>query len=176
TFYPEVAVEAIKNGVDIINDITGLRNEKMIEVILKFKKPVIIMHMKGEPQNMQIDPHYSDVVEEIKEFFKEKIEFLLKHKYDDIIIDPGIGFGKKIEHNIQILKNLSSFKKFGFPIMIGTSRKSFIGMITGEKIPAKRVSGTIASCLYVYEYADIFRVHDTYEILQAFAVWKALKA
>ncbi len=174
TYYPEIAIKAIENGVDIINDVTGLRNEEMLNVIIKYKKPVVIMHMKGEPKTMQQNPYYTDVISEIKDFFISKIKELSKYNFDDIILDPGIGFGKNLEHNLTILKNLSSFKKLGFPIMIGPSRKSFIGIITGEKIPSKRVSGTIASCLYSYQHADIFRVHDVYELNQAFKVWKTL--
>lgn len=176
TFYPEIAGKALDLGVDIINDVTGLRNEKMIETILKHKKPVVIMHMKGEPKTMQENPYYDDVIKEIKDFFIEKINKLLENGFDDIIIDPGIGFGKNLEHNIKILKNLNSFKKLGYPIMLGPSRKSFIGMICGEKDPKRRVSGTIATCLYVYNNVDIFRVHDVYEIKQAFEIWKKLNS
>ncbi|MGC8867972.1 MAG: dihydropteroate synthase, partial [Elusimicrobiales bacterium] len=174
TYYPDVAEEAIQNGADIVNDVTGLRNKEMINIIVKYRKPVVIMHMKGDQKTMQQNPCYDNVIKEINDFFISKIKELSKYNFDDIILDPGIGFGKNLEHNLTILKNLSSFKKLGFPIMIGPSRKSFIGMITGEKLPSKRVSGTIAACLYSYSYADIFRVHDVYEINQAFAVWKTL--
>lgn len=174
TFYPEVAEQAIKNGADVINDITGLRDERMINIVLKYKKPVVIMHMKGTPKTMQENPSYNDVIREIYDFLKEKISLLLKNNFDDIIIDPGIGFGKNLEHNIKILKNLNVFKELGFPLMLGVSRKSFIGMISGEKEPKKRISGTIAACLYAYKYTDIFRVHDVYEISQAFSIWNAL--
>lgn len=174
TFYPEVAEEAIKKGADVINDVTGLRNERMVEVVVRYKKPVVIMHMKGTPQTMQDNPQYDDVIEEIVNFFKERIKLLKRYDFDDLILDPGIGFGKKLQHNIQILKNLKRFKELGFPLMLGVSRKSFIGMICGENDPKKRVSGTIATCLYIYPYTDIFRVHDVYEISQAFALWNAL--
>lgn len=174
TFYPEIAKKAIELGVDVINDITGLRNKEMINIVLKYKKPVIIMHMKGEPKNMQENPYYDDVIREIKEFFKDKIKELSKYGFNDIILDPGIGFGKNLQHNITILKNMHIFKELGYPIMLGPSRKSFIGMICGEKEPKKRVSGTVATCLYTYNYVDIFRVHDVYEIKQAFAIWEKL--
>lgn len=176
TFYPQIAKKAIELGVDIINDVTGLRNDEMMEIVLKYRKPVIIMHMKGEPKNMQENPYYENVVEEIKNFFKEKIDKLSKYGFDDIIIDPGIGFGKNLEHNITILKNLKSFKELGYPLMLGASRKSFIGIICGEKDPKKRITGTVATCLYTYEYVDIFRVHDVYEIKQAFDVWNKLNS
>lgn len=174
TYYPQVAEKAIKNGADVINDITGLRNQKMIDIVVKYKKPVVIMHMQNDPSTMQNNPQYSDVIKEIKEFFIEKINELKRYNFDDIIIDPGIGFGKNLEHNITILKNLKAFRELNYPIMLGPSRKSFIGLISGEKIPNKRVSGTIAVCLYCYKYADIFRVHDVYEINQAFSLWKVL--
>ncbi|NLH39568.1 MAG: dihydropteroate synthase [Elusimicrobia bacterium] len=174
TYYPEVAVEAIKHGADVINDITGLRDERMVEVVLKYNKPVVIMHMKGDPLTMQKNPQYDDVVDEIYNFFKNKINFLNSKGFDKIIIDPGIGFGKSLEHNITIIKNLFEFKKLGFPIMIGPSRKSFIGHISGEKDPQKRLAGTIASCLSSYEVADIFRVHDVCEIKQAFDVYEKI--
>jgi len=174
TYYPEVAIEAIKVGVDVINDITGLRDERMIDVVLRYKKPVVIMHMKGKPKDMQINPVYDDVVLEIMNFFREKIDFLKKNNFNDIILDPGIGFGKKLEHNVEIIKNMKKFKSLGYPIMFGPSRKSFIGMITGEKDPKKRLAGTIASCIFCYQYVDIFRVHDVYELKQAFDVFEYL--
>jgi dihydropteroate synthase len=171
TYYPEVAIEAIKTGVDVINDITGLRNEKMMEVILKYKKAVVIMHMKGTPSDMQKNPYYNDVISEIKSFFEDRIKMLKSNNFDDIIIDPGIGFGKTLEHNITIIKNMKVFKSIGYPVMFGPSRKSFIGMISGEKDPKKRVSGSVASCLYCYDWVDIFRVHDVYELNQAFSLY-----
>jgi dihydropteroate synthase len=172
TFYPEVALEAIKNGADVINDITGLGNENMVELLIRYGKQAVIMHMKGTPTTMQKNPSYNDVVKEIYNYFDEKIKFLKSKGFDKIIIDPGIGFGKNLDHNIAIMKNLSEFKKFGYPLMFGPSRKSFIGEISGEKNPGKRLAGTIASCLYCYEYADIFRVHDVYDIKQAFDVYE----
>jgi len=174
TYYPEVACKAIEAGVDVINDVTGLRNERMIEVVLKYRKPVIIMHMKGTPRDMQLNPSYDDVVLEIVNFFNERIRILKKYNFDDIILDPGIGFGKTLEHNIEIMKNLKKFKELGYPIMLGPSRKSFIGMITGEKNPLKRVAGTIAACLFCYPYVDLFRVHDVYDVKQAFDVFEHL--
>ena len=174
TYYPQVAEKAIEVGVDVINDITGLRNDEMIEVVLRYRKPVVIMHMKGTPKDMQIDPHYDNVVLEIKNFFLERISVLKKHNFDDIILDPGIGFGKKLEHNIEIMKNMKVFKEIGYPLMFGPSRKSFIGMITGETEPKKRTSGTVAACLFCYPYVDIFRVHDVYEIKQAMDVFSYL--
>lgn len=174
TFNPEVAEESIKVGADVINDVTGLRNEKMVEVVLKYRKPVVIMHMKGTPSDMQKEPFYTDVIGEIKNFFLEKIKMLNRYNFNDIIIDPGIGFGKNLEHNISIIKNMEVFKSLGYPVMFGPSRKSFIGLISGEKVANKRVSGTVAACLYCYQYCDIFRVHDVYEINQAFSVFEKL--
>lgn len=175
TYYPKVAEYAIKEGADIINDITGLRDAEMINIVIKYNKPIIIMHMKGMPSDMQIDPKYDDVVGEIRDFFIEKIKYLNSKNFNDIIIDPGIGFGKTVEHNIELIKNIKVFKELGYPVMIGTSRKSFIGAISGEKEPKKRLAGTISSCLFCYDYVDIFRVHDVYEMVQAIKVWEALR-
>lgn len=175
TYYPEVAEEGIKYGVDIINDITGFRNEKMIELVLKHNKYAVVMHMKGTPENMQLNPYYDDVIKEVYNFLEDRVNLFKKEGFNKVIVDPGIGFGKRLEDNIEILKKLYEFKKLKCPIMLGTSRKSFIGKITGEEIPHKRVAGTIATCLFCYDWADIFRVHDVYETVQAFKVYSALK-
>ncbi|MEF3280764.1 MAG: dihydropteroate synthase [Elusimicrobiota bacterium] len=175
TYYPVVADRAIEAGADIINDITGVRNQNMADIILKRRKPVVIMHMKGTPRDMQVNPYYDDLIGEIYEFFYDRIRFLNSKGFRDIILDPGIGFGKTVEHNILILKNLKQFRRLGYPIMIGPSRKSFIGSICGEKDPKKRVSGTIATCLFCYDSADIFRVHDVYDLRQAFSIFEELK-
>jgi len=114
------------------------------------------------------------VVVEIYDFFKNRINFLNSNGFDKIIVDPGIGFGKNLEHNLTIIKNLYKFKKLGYPVMIGPSRKSFIGNISGEEVPEKRLSGTIACCLSSYDAADIFRVHDVREIKQAFDVYEKI--
>lgn len=175
TYKPKVVEECIKLGVNLVNDITGLRNKEMIEVIAKYKVPVVIMHMKGDPKNMQQNPTYKDVVKEIKEFLIDRISEARKAGIKDFIIDPGIGFGKTTEHNLQILKRLSEFKSLGCPILVGPSRKSFIGNITG--LPAnERLEGTLASIsIAIMNGANIVRVHDVKECKRAIQIADAIR-
>ena len=164
TYKAAIAEKAVNAGADIINDISALRfDENMVKIVKKYNVPVVLMHMKGRPRSMQKNPHYDNVIKELIEFFDERIEFCLKNgiSEDKIIIDPGIGFGKRFEDNIEILKNLSAFKIFGVPLLIGASRKSFLGEILGGASPAERIFGTAAvSALALQQGADIFRVHD----------------
>ncbi|HDM08739.1 MAG TPA: dihydropteroate synthase [Candidatus Omnitrophica bacterium] len=163
----EVAKQAIKAGADIINDVSALRFDPMMaEVVRKFNVPVILMHMKGRPRTMQRAPKYGDVVSEIYNFLANRIEWAKQRGIDEdkIIIDPGIGFGKTLEHNLEILRRLREFRSLGRPILIGTSRKSFIGMILNLP-PQERLNGTLASCaLAIANGADILRVHDVKEV------------
>ena len=160
-----VAEAAIKAGAGIINDVSGLRFDKnMAAVAAKHKVPVVIMHSQGDPENMQKAPKYEDLISEILQFFDESMQYAIKEgvKEQNIILDPGIGFGKTVEHNIEILKKLSEFRSFGRPLCIGTSRKSFIGKILGEDDPKKRVEGTLATIvLAISKKVDIIRIHDT---------------
>ena len=175
TYKPKVAEECIKLGASIINDINGLRNEEMIKAAAKYKVPVVIMHMKGTPKTMQHNPVYKDVIEEIKEFFSQQIKKAKKAGIKDIIIDPGIGFGKTAEHNLQILKNLSEFKELNCPILVGTSRKSFIGNITGLPVN-ERLEGTLAAIsIAIINGANIVRVHDVKECKRAAMVADAIR-
>ena len=175
TYKPKVAEECIKQGASIINDINGLRNEEMIKVAAKYEVPVVIMHMQGNPKTMQQSPVYNDVIAEIKEFFSMQIKKAKKSGINDIIIDPGIGFGKTTEHNLQILKNLSAFKELNCPILVGPSRKSFIGNITGLPVN-ERLEGTIASIsIAIMNGANIVRVHDVKECKRAVMVADAIK-
>ena len=175
TYKPRVAEECIKLGASIINDINGLRNEEMINAAAKYKVPVIIMHMKGSPKTMQKNPEYKDVVKEIKQFLAQQIKKTKKAGIRDIIIDPGIGFGKTTEHNLEILKSLDKFKELKCPILIGTSRKSFIGNITGLPVN-ERLEGTLASiAIAVMNGANIMRVHDVKECKRALMVADAVR-
>ncbi len=169
TYKPEVAEEALKRGVSIVNDIFGLRREGMAKVIKDYDAAVVIMHMKGEPKNMQVNPTYENVIGEIISFLRKRIEFALSKgiEEDRIIIDPGIGFGKRVEDNLVIINNLKSFKSLGYPILIGTSRKSFIGKTLNLNV-GERLEGTIASnVIALMNGAHIFRVHDVRENLRA---------
>ena len=156
----EVAREAVKAGACMINDIGGLRNEEMAEFIAQENLTVVIMHMKGTPRTMQQIVQYDDVVAEIGKFFDEKISQCEKLGIKKFILDPGIGFGKSYEHNLQILRNLAKLKRQGIPLMIGHSNKAFIGKATGRDVES-RLFGTVAvSALAIHNGADILRVHD----------------
>ena len=175
TYKPKVAEECIKLGASIINDINGLRNEEMIKVAAKYKVPVIIMHMKGSPKTMQENPIYKDAVKEIKEFLSQQIKKAKQAGINNIIIDPGIGFGKKLEHNLQIFKRLGEFKELKCPILIGPSRKSFIENITGLPVN-ERLEGTIATVsISILNGANIVRVHDVKECKRAAMVADAVR-
>jgi len=175
TYKPRVAEECLKNGASMINDVTGLRNEAMIQVAAKYDATVVIMHMQGTPQNMQDNPQYQDLIGEINQFFAARIEAAERAGVNKIILDPGIGFGKSVEHNLEIIRRLPEFREFGCPLMIGTSRKSFIRRITGAKTNAELLPGTIASiCIAVGNGADIVRVHDVKECSLALGVVDAL--
>ena len=147
----------------------------MIEVASKYQVPVVIMHMKCNPKTMQQNPVYRDVVKEIKEFFKAQISEAKKAGVKDIILDPGIGFGKTTEHNLHILKNLNGFMELNCPILVGPSRKSFIGNITGLPVN-ERLEGTLASiAIAIMNGANIVRVHDVKECKRAVMVADAVR-
>jgi len=158
-----VAKHAVEAGADIINDVSGLSfDNNMIGIVESFNIPVVIMHMKGNPQNMQLNPKYKDIVNEILDFFKMKIKTAIQSGINRsmIILDPGIGFGKTVEHNFELLSRLNEFNVLELPIMIGPSRKSFIG-ITLDLPPEDRVEGTAAAVSAgVMNGASIVRVHD----------------
>ena len=161
TYHAAVAEAALQKGASVVNDISGLRDKAMIDAVNKYDVPVVIMHMQGTPGNMQVNPSYKDVVSEIYGFFEEKIKVCDENGIDKVILDPGIGFGKTVEHNLAILKGIPDFKKLGKPLLIGTSRKSFIGKILGIENPEDRLIGTIACDMFASRLgADILRVHD----------------
>ena len=169
TYKADVAEIALKSGVHIINDISAMRfDSRMVEVVRKYNVPIILMHIKGTPKDMQKDPEYDDLLEEIKEYFEERIDFAIYNgiKLENIIIDPGIGFGKQIKDNFLLLKRLSDLKIFGCPILIGPSRKSFIGSILN--LPSdERIEGTAAAVTAgILNGANIVRVHDVKEMVR----------
>lgn len=179
TYKSEVAEEAIKSGASIINDISGLGyDDKMASVASYYKVPIIIMHIKGTPNDMQKDPSYTALIPEIMDYFRERLKKALRFgiSEEQIVIDPGIGFGKTFNHNLEILNRLSEFLVFQKPIAIGVSRKAFIGAITGNSPASERLEGTIsASAIAVYNGANIVRVHDVKETLKAMKVVDAIK-
>ncbi len=177
TSKPEVAKRALEAGADIINDVTAAREPEMEKLIIETKSPVVLMHMQGEPRTMQRNPHYEDVIGEIYGFLKERVNFFVRNglNYDQIAIDPGIGFGKTLQHNLTIFNHLDSFLSIGSPVLIGPSRKSFIGMILDVPVE-EREEGTVASVIWSYmKGACIFRVHDVKENKRALEVAKAIK-
>lgn len=169
----EVALAALAEGANIINDISALRNDpKMISVAAQTDAPVILMHMKGSPKTMQHNPHYDNVLLEIKSFLKKKIDLAVKNgiNREKIIIDPGIGFGKRFEDNLTLIRNLNDFSTLDQPILVGISRKSFIGKIL-DLPPGEREEGTLASAIIsVIQGAHILRVHDVAPIKRAILV------
>lgn len=169
TYKAEVAEAALDEGANIINDISALRfDTRMIDLVSKSGAPIVLMHIKGTPKTMQENPYYEDVIFEIYEYLEERIEFVVKHGIEKskVIIDPGIGFGKRIEDNFEILRNLRAFKELKCPILIGPSRKSFIGAALNLP-PAQRKEGTAAAvAVGIVNGADIIRVHDVKEMAQ----------
>lgn len=164
TYRANVAREAVKHGTYIVNDISGgTMDNKMFETVAALKVPYILMHIQGTPDTMQVNPQYNDVVKEVEDFFTAQIEKLHKAGVKDIIIDPGFGFGKTVEHNYTLLKNLHHYKMFGLPVMAGVSRKSMINKVLKTK-PEYALTGTIAlNTLALMEGANILRVHDVKE-------------
>jgi dihydropteroate synthase len=175
TYKPKIADACLKEGAHLINDITGLKNPEMRNIIAKHDVPVILMHMKGTPKTMQQNPEYHDLLREITDFFHQQIMIARKEHIHQIIIDPGIGFGKTLEHNLQILSHLTVFKNLGCPVLVGPSRKSFIGGVTGLPV-TERLEGTIAAVtISVMNGANIVRVHDVKECKRAVQVADAIR-
>ena len=175
----DVAKEAVHAGADILNDITSLRfSDNMADFVAEKNIPVILMHMQGNPKTMQENPVYTSVTNDIVSFFEERINYAEAHGIDrtKIILDPGIGFGKKLTDNLEILSNIALFKKLNHPILIGTSRKSFINQIhPTDKNANARIGGSLASAISaVMQGAHIVRVHDVYETVEAVKVLEAL--
>ncbi len=174
----KVAEAALDVGANVVNDVSGLRfDPAMVEIVASRGVPVILMHMKGTPRDMQENPVYEDAVGEIMEFLQERIEFAEARGVapEKIWIDPGIGFGKRLEDNIAILKGLDRFKGLGRPLLLGPSRKAFLGAITGIEVPADRDIGTTAVvALAVAKGVDVVRVHNVEYAVQAVKVADAL--
>ena len=176
SYTPSVIEYALKSGFNLVNDITGASDEKVIELAVKYKAKICIMHMQGTPQTMQKNPEYKDVMVEVSDFFEERILKCeaLGMKREDIILDVGIGFGKSLEHNLTLIKNMRHFKKFGCEVLVGASRKSMIDKIIPT--PTKeRLAGTLVIHIQAIENgASIVRCHDVKEHVQALAVMKSL--
>ena len=172
-----VAAEALKTGVSIINDITAGKERRILELAAENKSGLVLMHMQGTPATMQKNPCYQDVIGEIYRFLAERIKEAKNNgvSEEQIVIDPGIGFGKTLEHNLLILKRLGDFVGLSRPILVGPSRKAFIGKITGLAVN-ERMEGTIAAVVGAYlSGGSIFRVHDVKEVKRALAIAEAIK-
>lgn len=168
TYKPGVAQFALNAGATIVNDISGLRDPQMRQVVSKYGCPVVLMHMLGEPAHMQHNPQYTDVIKDIVRYFKTQIKLAHESGIQDsqIILDPGIGFGKTDEHNIAILNSITTFKKLGYPVLVGVSRKSIIGRLTGAE-EQDRLPGTLALHWQALQQgANMLRVHDVAEHAQ----------
>ncbi|HEY3276518.1 MAG TPA: dihydropteroate synthase [Syntrophorhabdaceae bacterium] len=163
TYKAKVAEEAFRAGADMVNDISALMfDPSMAETVSSLGMYVVLMHIKGTPENMQSDPVYEDVIAEVTEFLRERTSFALSCGIEEerIILDPGIGFGKRVEDNLRILKELRRFRELGRPLLVGTSMKTFIGKVTDTPVEG-RLEGTLASvALSLWNGADIVRVHE----------------
>ena len=175
----EIMKKGIKLGVKIINDVSGLEYDlKTVQVLKEYKIPFVIHHSQGTPENMQIKPSYKNVLLDIYDFFEEKIKFLRAKgvKHNNIIIDPGIGFGKNLKHNMNLIRDISIFHTLGFPVLVGVSKKRFIKELSGINDTKNRAGGTVASSLYlIMQGVQILRVHDVKELMQGIKVFKELK-
>lgn len=179
TRHAEVAAACVDAGASVINDISGFIDPAMVDIAVATEAGLVVMHMQGEPETMQQEPHYDDVVAEVGGFLLAQAAMLeaCGVARERIAIDPGIGFGKTTAHNLELLRRLPELCCFGYPVLIGVSRKRFIGELSGEPEPAERVGGSIAAALAaVHAGADIVRVHDVGQTAQALAVDRALRA
>jgi dihydropteroate synthase len=173
----DVMLNAIKYKSDLINDVSGFNyDQKAIEKIKNYNVWKVLHHTQGTPSTMQVKPIYKNVLLDIYDFFEKKINVdFKKFKYKKFIIDPGIGFGKNLKHNLIIMRNISLFHSLGFPLLIGTSRKKFINQISGRFDTKERIGGTLASVLYTLQQGvQIFRVHNVKEVKQAILVFKKI--
>ena len=170
----EVARKAVETGACVVNDVGGLRNKDMISTIAELQIPVIIMHMQGTPENMQKNPQYGDTIEDIKDWLQERIKAaeIAGIKRSDMIVDPGIGFGKNLKHNLEILGGLNKFNEMAGGLLLGASRKSFIGFLTGD---GDRLTGSLAAAMIgATANVDLVRVHDVKETRKAIDTINAL--
>ncbi len=174
----EIMEKGIKCGVQLINDVSGLSyDDETLKILKKYKIPFVIQHSKGTPENMQNNPIYKNDLLDIYDFFEEKIKLLrsIGIKHSNIIIDPGIGFGKNLKHNMNIISNISIFHSLGFPVLVGNSRKSFIKKIAGKNDTKNRIGGTVSSSVYLMmQGIQILRIHDVNELFQGIKVFKEL--
>ncbi len=177
TTKPEVASEALKAGAHIINDVSGLKKSpEFADICAEYGAGYVLMHSQGDPKTMQDNPSYDDVTEDILLFFKQQVQRLENAGVKNILIDPGIGFGKTLEHNCKIVSELQKFSKFDYPVLMGASRKSMIGQILDGRPKDDRLIGTI--CVHYHSLmngASMLRVHDVKEAADSIKIYSAIK-
>jgi dihydropteroate synthase len=174
----EVAARALLMGCHMVNDVYGVRDHGMLQAVADSGAALCIMHMRGEPRSMQHDPQYADVVSEVRDFLAARAAACRGAGIDAarLLIDPGIGFGKTLAHNLALLRNIGELKAVGLPVLVGVSRKRMIGTITGRSVSERGVASAVASALAAQQGADIVRVHDvaaTADALKMVRAWKA---
>src|SRR2546421_5544751 len=169
-----VAEAALAAGATLVNDVSALRfDPEMAGLCAQAGCDVCLMHMLGEPRTMQRDPRYDDVVADVQAFLEQRLAFAMREGIAEerVLLDPGIGFGKTVEHNLELLRRLGELVALGRPVVVGTSRKTFLGRLTGREIPAERVAGTVATNVLALERgASVFRVHDVAPTVEALKV------
>ena len=174
-----VMAAALEAGATIVNDVTALTGDFLsLDTVASYQAPIILMHMLGEPNSMQADPRYRDAPREIRDYLADRIASCEAAGIErqNIAVDPGIGFGKTVEHNVEILNRLEIFHELGCPLVLGVSRKSFIGKLSHDEAPKQRLAGSLAAALAgVARGAHILRVHDVAETRQALDVWGAIE-
>ena len=174
----KIMEKGINQGVQLINDVSGLEFDiNTVNVLKKYKIPFVIQHAKGLPENMQKKPIYKNELLDIYDFFEDKIKLIRSKgiKHNNIILDPGIGFGKNLKHNMSLIHNISIFHSLGFPLLVGNSRKSFIKDLSGKNDSKSRVGGTISSSIYLMmQGVQILRIHDINEVTQGLKIFKKI--
>jgi dihydropteroate synthase len=173
---PAVARAALEAGCRMINDVTACGDPEMPEVAGRYGAPIVLMHMKGEPESMQVNPHYEDVVSEVRSFLAERAGILRRSGLEDdmIVVDPGIGFGKRFRDNLDLLRSIAAIASIGHPVMVGASRKRFLGELLGAE-PHDRLGGSLAVAAWCFKNrVDLVRVHDVKETAGLFRVLDAI--
>lgn len=178
TVKPIVMREAIKVGADLINDISAFQADGAVDAVVSTNVALCVMHMKGRPETMQVEPVYDDIISDVEEFLSDRVGVLLRAGVspDRLILDPGFGFGKTVDHNLTLLRGLARFGVGGYPMLVGMSRKSMLGAITGRDVKNRAVAGALTAMIALQNGAKIIRTHDVAETRDAIRVWRALEA
>jgi dihydropteroate synthase len=172
-----VAEAAVSSGADIVNDVTAGIDREMFRVVAAAGAGLVLMHMQGEPKTMQVDPRYDDVVGEVRAFLRERLDTAVAAGIgrDRLAVDPGIGFGKNLQHNLDLLHSIGSLRELGVPVLAGVSRKRFIGELSGVDDPAGRLEGSVAAAVWcATQGVDVVRVHDVGPTVRALRVAEAI--